>query len=195
MVGSVRRVLGEEEELPNSRTRLYGTALAFVIAAAVASIVTVIGTGQPGPGLITDWIDFILAACLAAVMLSIRVRGRRYDGAGDVTAMAVVTYVIGVLLFPIVQLVATLPSVSNGGLIPCPSYPFGGTLYEGCASGLHGSAAWDALISVTVEYYKLTHVALLVLSPLLVVLAVPSLVWVRLMRRFAGVTDPRYQRS
>ena len=176
--------------MPKSRTWLYGQALAFAIAAAVASIVTVIGTGQPGPGLVADWIDFILAACLATALLSAR-HGRWPYDAGDAMATAVVTYVIGILLFPIVQLVAYWPSVSSGGLVPCLSYPFGGTLYEYCPSGLHGRAAWDALSSVTVEYYKLTHMALVVCSPLVVILVVPSLVWVRLMRRLEGADHPR----
>jgi hypothetical protein len=177
--------------LPKFRMRLYGVVVASLIAASIASALSVNGGEQPSANLLAAWALFILPAGLAALALSTRVHGRWPDGAGDVLAMAVVTYAIGVLLFPVIQSLGAWPAVSNGGQVPCLNLRPGAALYEGCASGLHGSAAWDALVTATVGYYELTPVALIVCSPLIVVLAVPSLVWVLLMRWF----ERRYQRS
>ena len=101
--------------------------------------------------------------------------------------MAVVTYVVGVLLSPIVSAVAAWPDVSTGGRVPC-LYP----LSSSCASGLHGNGAWDALIQATLGFYLWTPVALVVFVPLAAALVLPSFVWVLMMRRFVGGT---YHRS
>jgi hypothetical protein len=170
------------------RTRLYGVVAASLIAASIALALTLTGGGRPG----ADWALFILPAGLAALGLSTRVHGRWPDGAGDILAMAVVTYAIGVLLFPAIQSLAAWQEVSNGGQVPCLSLRPGAAPYERCASGLHGSAAWDALVNATVGYYELTPLALAFCSPLIAVLAVPSLVWVLLMRWFERA---RYHRS
>jgi hypothetical protein len=174
------------------KTRLCGAAAASAIAAVVALLLTVIGGDESPPALAESWADTLVPACLAGLLLATRVHADWRRNTGDVLAMAVVTYLIGVLLFPMVQAVAAWPAVSNGGQVPCLNLRPGAAMYEGCASGLHGSAAWEALVRATIGYYELTPVALVVCSPLIVLVAVPSLAWVVAMRwceRFV------YQRS
>jgi hypothetical protein len=174
------------------KARLGGVVVASGIAAAVALTLTMTGGHESPAELAASWAYTLLPACLAGLLLSARVHADWRENAGDVLAMAVVTYVIGVLLFPTIQAVAAWPAVSDGGQIPCLSLRPGAAMYEGCASGLHGSAAWDALVNATVGYYVLSPVALVVCSPLIVVLAAPSLVWVLLMRWLKRVA---YHRS
>ena len=170
---------------------LRAVALASVIAVATLVAAQII---MPlvfnGRWFILEWPNLVLAtlaACLGALAVSTRVRGSRRLGIWEAVLMAVVTYVIGVVLSPIVSAVASWPDVSNGGRVPC-LYP----LVSSCASGLHGGAALDALIQATLGFYPLMPIALVVFIPLAAALVVPSSVWVLLMRRIVGDS---YQRS
>lgn len=105
--------------------------------------------------------------------------------------MAIATYLIAVLLFPIVLAVWTMQSVSNGGEIQCVSRGF-----TECPVGLRGGEALAALVDATLGYYLATPIALVVTLPALVGLLVPSTFWVVVMRRVAGVelvSDPLHR--
>jgi len=174
------------------KTRLWGVLVALGISAAIAGVLTGLGADQSPSSLWAGWAQLLLPAGLAAFMLSTRVTGRWPDGVGDVFAMACVTYLIALLIYPLVIAVAAWPSVANGGLVPCLDLRPGAALYESCRSGLHGNAALDALRDSTVFYYELSPVALIVFSPIAAALLVPSLIWVLSMRLFKRLV---YHRS
>ena len=134
----------------------------------------------------------VFAACSTALLLSTRVRDGRLHGVRAVSAMAALTYFVGVMLFPVVATAAAWPKVSNGGAIPCTDIQIIGTEHTTCAAGLYGVEALRALIGATLSLYQFTAVALVLFVPLLIVLVVPSVVWVLLMR--FGEVDA-YQRS
>ncbi len=95
--------------------------------------------------------------------------------------MALVTYAAAMLLTPIVLSVLSVPSVLNGGGVPCN--PFIHYQFQ-CPVGLHGSAAIGALINGEVETYPLALVAaLLFFLPSMAVLVVPAAAWHRMVRR------------
>jgi hypothetical protein len=177
--------------------RLFGVLVAAVVAVVTAVALSVTGVGPVsvfGSGSI-DYIQFsvvsVIAAFLAALLLSTRVRDGRLHGVGAVIATAALTYVVGVLLFPIVAAAAAWPEVSNGGAVPCLEIRIIGTESR-CAGGLQGAEALQALFGATLGYYPATPVALVMFAPLLVILLVPSLVWTLLMRLTDG---DAYQRS
>jgi hypothetical protein len=96
--------------------------------------------------------------------------------------MALVTYVAAILLAPILSSILSLPSVLNGGDVPCNGlnhYQFQ------CPSGLHGLPAIGALLDGAIEAYELTLVVLLVFLPILVVLLIPAVAWDMAVRREA----------
>jgi hypothetical protein len=169
------------------RTRLLrGAAVASGIASAMAFLAIVMVGVPPTAGPVADVVVCILPAGITGLLLSSRPDGRRRHGVGEVVAMTVITYLLGVLLFPVLLGLAALPGVVNGAPIPCPSFPPGGTAFEYCPVGLHGEEAWRALVSSTLDFYELTPLALIVCSPLLLLLVLPSAAWVLLMRRLDG---------
>jgi hypothetical protein len=171
--------------------RLYGVLVAAVVALVTAVAFSVTGVGPLtvfGPGSV-DYVLFstlsVIAAVLAALVLSTRVRDGRLHGVGAVFAMAALTYVVGVLLFPIVAAAAAWPAVSNGGAVPCLYIQIIGTENR-CAGGLQGVEAMQALFGATLGWYPGTPLALILFAPLFVILLVPSLVWMLLMRLADG---------
>jgi hypothetical protein len=121
----------------------------------------------------------ILAASLAAALVAPRLHEGLGHAIGEVLAMAIATYLIAILLFPIVMAFAGgSTGADDGGAC---------TSIIGCRLG--GDAALQA--------YALTPIAVFFLLPALLVLLVPSAVWVLLMRWLVldeSWTDP-YQRS
>jgi hypothetical protein len=172
--------------------RLYGVLVAAVVAVVVAVALSLARVGAGSVDAVQFLVVAVVAAGVAALLFATRVRAGWLHGLGEVIAMAVLTYVIGLLLFPVVQAVASWSDVSNGGRIPCLSLRPGASLYVDCPGGLHGNAAFGALIDGTLSWYPGAPVALLLFAPLLAPLLVPSTVWVLLMR-FAKVDA--YHRS
>ena len=168
--------------------RLYGVLVAAAMAVVAAVVLSAAGfgalsvLGRAAVDMVQFSVVSVIAACSAALSLSTRVRDGRLHGASAVVAMAAATYVVGVMLFPIIQAVAAWPQVSNGGATPCFEIRIIG-MESRCAGGLQGAEALQALFGATLGYYPATPVALVMFAPLLVILLVPSLVWVRLMRR------------
>jgi hypothetical protein len=162
--------------------RLYGMALAAVIAVLAALTISVLAATlvkgldtdvEPGFGALA-----VVSACMAAYVLATRIRGGLRHGIGEVLMMTLLTYLLGILIFPIGQAVVAWPRVAGGGSVPCAD-----NLGFYCASGLSGFAALRELINATPGWYVLTPLALVVFWPLLAMLLVPSLVWVLSMRR------------
>jgi hypothetical protein len=122
----------------------------------------------------------VLSASLAAWVVSANMPQGRLWSIWEASKLAVLTYVVGIVLFPIGSAVVAWPGVSGGGQIPCYNIQIIGTANH-CASGLHGAAALVALIGATVPAYGLLPLVLVVLTPLLALLLLPSLIWVLVM--------------
>jgi hypothetical protein len=138
-----------------SLVRIYGIALAALVALAAALAVQVLVVlAWPGTSFDLNWqFEFYCAfvACLAASVMSTHIGGEVADATLAALAMALVTYLIGILLYPIAT------SIVSGG------DAFG---YQ-----------WPLALLITV--------------PLLLILVLPSAVWVLLLRFCLA----RYQRS
>jgi hypothetical protein len=170
----------------NLSIRLLGILVAAAIAAVAALVVQLCPAFgwtyfAVGPNM-TFELYAILVASLAGALVGPRLREGLGHAFGEILAMAIATYLIAILLFPIVMAVTSGPGVSSGGGDYCNS----GELI-GCRLG--GDAALDS--------YGLTPLAILFTLPALPGLLVASAVWVFLMRRLAlndSWTDP-YHRS
>jgi hypothetical protein len=165
--------------------QVYGVLLAGVIA-IVAALLAQMFLAVVWPGFVLGVnLPFeaysVVAAGLAAALISNRVGAGLRHGIGEVLAMAIATYFIAILLFPIVLAVWTWPSVSNGGEIQCVARGL-----SVCPHGLFGDAAMSALDKATMDYYGTAPIAFIILMPAAVGLLVPSTVWVVLMRRLLG---------
>ncbi|HEX7492232.1 MAG TPA: hypothetical protein VF337_11085 [Candidatus Limnocylindrales bacterium] len=167
----------------NLSIRLLGILLAAAIALVTALVVQAIpalGWTYFDVGPYTPFAVYpILVASLAAALVVPRLGEGSRHAVVEVLAMAIATYLIAILLFPIVMAVTGGTTVSDDGGA-CVSM-------IGCRLG--GDAALQA--------YALTPIAILFLLPSLLVLLVPSAVWVFSMRRLVlddSWTDP-YQRS
>ena len=173
------------------RVRLYGVLLAGLVAFVTVLLIQLLGADEVNQSSFEFWAVegyCILAAGLAALLLSTVVAGGRGKGIRAIFAMAISTYLIGLFLFPIVLAAGSLPSVLNGGEIQCVSRGL-----SVCQSGLYGDAAWEALVQATVTYYAWSPVALVIGSPVMVLLLAPATAWVALLRRLvahSSASDP-----
>jgi hypothetical protein len=164
--------------------RLLGILLAAAIALVTVVVVQVI------PALSWTYLNVgpytpfavypILVASLAAALVAPRLREGLGHGIGEVLAMAIATYLIAILLFPIgMAITGGTAATDEGGAC---------TSIIGCRLG--GDAALQA-------YYALTPLAILFFLPALPVILVPSAAWVLVMRWLVlddSWTDP-YARS
>jgi hypothetical protein len=152
-----------------------------VVTAIVVQVFPALGWTYLDVGPYTPFAIYpILVASLAAALVAPRLREGLGHAIGEVLCMAIATYLIAILLFPIVMAVTGGATVSDDGGV--------------CVSKLIGCRLGgdDALAA-----YALTPLALLFFLPALLVLLVPSAVWVFLMRCLVlddSWTDP-YQRS
>ena len=163
-------------------SRVRGGTLAILVALVAAPIVAILvlavwdqiggHTDWPNPlelAPITAWAA--LSAGLSGWTVAPIVKGSWGHGIWEVVLMALVTYVAAILLAPILSSILSLPSVLNGGDVPCNGlnhYQFQ------CPSGLHGLPAIGALLGGAIEAYELTLVALLVFLPIMVALLIPA---------------------
>ncbi len=118
-----------------------------------------------------------LAAGAAAYIVCLamnRWRPRRVVG---VLAMAVLTYLCAVLIFPALMAAVNLPNVLNGGALPC--IQSGG----GCEEGRHGFDAIAGLVVTTLQTYGLCVYAVVGLPMSTATLLVPAGIWDIVARR------------
>jgi hypothetical protein len=101
-----------------------------------------------------------------------------------VLQMSVVTYALVILLLPLISAAAAWPSASLGGTIPCVHFN------NTCPEGLSGAEALSRMATETATFYLVSPFSLVVLSPFLIVFAVPSALWAWLLtvtrRRLLG---------
>ncbi len=103
-----------------------------------------------------------------------RWRLRRVVG---VLAMAALTYVCAVLIFPALMAAVNVPNVLNGGALPC--IQSGG----GCEAGRHGLDAIAGLVVTTLQTYGLCVYAVVGLPMATAQLLVPAAIWDIVARR------------
>jgi hypothetical protein len=160
--------------------RAYGILLAGAIAiitALLAQMVLALGSVLTS-GFNLQFVAYcVLASGLAAALMSNRVSRSSRSPISDILTMTIATFIIAILLFPIVLAVWTRPTVESGGEVQCVSRGL-----SACPHGLSGDAAMSAQDDAMIAYYRMTPLAFVVLLPAAIGLLVPSAVWVVLMR-------------
>jgi hypothetical protein len=133
-----------------------------------------------------------LAASSAAWIVCLamnRWRPRRIVG---VLALAALTYICAVLIFPALMAAVNVPNVLNGGALPCIQY--GGN----CEAGRHGLDAIAGLALTTLQTYGLCVYALVLLPGTMTTLLIPAVIWDVVARRLGwlrSVEPARTRRS
>ena len=118
-----------------------------------------------------------LAASVAAWIVCLAMNRRPRRRVVGVLAMAALTYVCAVLIFPAFMAAVNVPSVLNGGALPC--IQSGG----GCEAGRHGLDAIAGLVETTLETYGLCVYAVVGLPMSTATLLVPAAIWDIVARR------------
>jgi hypothetical protein len=118
-----------------------------------------------------------LAASSAAWIVCLAMNRWRPKRVVGVLALAALTYVCAVLIFPALYAAVNVPNVLNGGALPCIQY--GGD----CESGRRGLDAIAGLVVTTLETYGLGVYALVLLPMAAVQLLVPAVIWDIVARR------------
>ena len=113
------------------------------------------------------------AACIVCLAMN-RWRPKRVVG---VLALAAITYVCTVLIFPALLAAVNVPTVLNGGALPC--IQSGG----GCEAGRHGLDAIAGLVETTLVTYGLCVYAVVGLPMATATLLVPASIWDFVARR------------
>jgi hypothetical protein len=118
-----------------------------------------------------------LAASVAAWIVCLAMNRRPRRRVVGVLAMAALTYVCAVLIFPAFMAAVNVPSVLNGGALPC--IQSGG----GCEAGRHGLDAIAGLVETTLETYGLCVYAVVGIPMATATLLVPASIWDIVARR------------
>jgi hypothetical protein len=118
-----------------------------------------------------------LAASMAAWIVGLAMNRWRLKRVVGVLALAALTYVCAVLIFPALMAAVNVPSVLNGGALPCVQS--GG----GCEVGRHGLDAIAGLVETTLETYGLCVYALVLLPGTMTTLLIPAGIWDIVARR------------
>jgi ABC-type branched-subunit amino acid transport system permease subunit len=183
-----RQLVGSLGYAPQTRLgALKARARGAVVAAALSAVVVWIANPQSIPPQPTpDWM--IAIPCLLAAAIGGWLFGSRVLRAtkSSIVLMALATYVVLILLLPLVPAVTAAPGATNGGAIPCLDIRFGSSPPGPCPKGLHGSEALNRLVSETATFYVFAPFSLVIFSPLLILLLLLSAVWAwitKLLRR------------
>ncbi len=118
-----------------------------------------------------------LAASLAAWIVCLAMNRWRPKRVVGVLALAALTYGCAVLIFPALLAAVNVPSVLNGGALPC--IQSGG----GCEAGRHGLDAIAGLVETTLETYGLCVYAVVLLPGTMTTLLIPAVMWDIVARR------------
>jgi hypothetical protein len=118
-----------------------------------------------------------LAASAAAWIVGLAMNRWRLKRVVGVLALAALTYVCAVLIFPALMAAVNVPSVLNGGALPCIQY--GGD----CEAGRHGLDAIAGLVVTTLQTYGLCVYALVLLPGTMTTLLIPAVIWDIVARR------------
>jgi hypothetical protein len=118
-----------------------------------------------------------LAASAAAFIVCLAMNRWRPKRVVGVLAMAALTYVCAVLIFPALMAAVNVPNVLNGGALPC--IQSGG----GCEAGRHGLDAIAGLVVTTLQTYGLCVYAVVGLPMSTATLLVPASIWDIVARR------------
>ena len=118
-----------------------------------------------------------LAASAAAWIVCLAMNRRPLNRVVGVLALAALTYVCAVLIFPALMAIVNVPNVLNGGELPC--IQSGG----GCEAGRHGLDAIAGLVGTTLETYGLCVYAVILLPGAMTTLLVPAIIWDFVARR------------
>jgi hypothetical protein len=118
-----------------------------------------------------------LAACAAAWIVCLAMNRRPLTRVVGVLALAALTYVCAVLIFPALMAAVNVPNVLNGGALPCIQY--GGD----CEAGRHGLDAIAGLVVTTLQTYGLCVYALVLLPGTMTTLLIPAVIWDIVARR------------
>ena len=118
-----------------------------------------------------------LAASAAACIVCLAMNRWRLKRVVGVLALAAMTYVCAVLIFPALMAAVNVPNVLNGGALPC--IQSGG----GCEAGRHGLDAIAGLVETTLQTYGLCVYAVVGLPMATATLLVPASIWDIVARR------------
>jgi len=118
-----------------------------------------------------------LAASAAAFIVCLAMNRWHPKRVVGVLALAALTYVCAVLIFPALMAAVNVPNVLNGGALPC--IQSGG----GCEAGRHGLDAIAGLVVTTLQTYGLCVYAVVGLPMSTATLLVPASIWDIVARR------------
>ncbi|MFN2168110.1 MAG: hypothetical protein ACK2U9_17855 [Anaerolineae bacterium] len=161
---------------PTERSRRETAAIGMAVV-AVASLAAAVAYGRVvvlDPRGVLFWIVLWSLAGGAASWLAGPIHGRPFR----IVADALLTWLMALLLLPVLVVVVNLPGVLGGGPTPCIQWPPGSQ----CPSGLHGMDALVELAKTCLTWYVL-DVLLLLMWWVPVVLLVPATIWDWLARR------------
>jgi hypothetical protein len=133
--------------------------------------------GQPMDGLVLS----IAIACFIAGALagpSALVHLSR-----PIFSVTLASYILIILLTPLVNALVALPGAVDGGSIPCLNIAFGSATPPRCPSGLHDGEAISRLIAEALTFYMLSPFSLALLSVVMVPMAALAALWRWLLRR------------
>jgi hypothetical protein len=159
-------------------------ALAAAIGAAGGLLAGLLleGTDPPDMWTVASVVLFLtflcsLAAGTAASIVCLAMNRWRPRRPVGVLAMAALTYVCAVLILPALMAAVSVPSVLNGGALPCVQYE------GGCEAGRHGLDAIVGLVVTTLQTYGLCIYAVVGLPMATAQLLVPAVIWDIVARR------------
>ncbi len=171
-----------KREGAGAHMRLLGALLALIVV--LVTLLALSGLDPAGPGFqVVPW-DMGLSACMAGLAAGLLVGPRAARPGLPLLAlveMTVLSYVLFMVLFPIVSILMSLPAATNGGAIYCWR-PHVGDVYDPCPSGFYGESAIAATVSELGTIAFFLPIAMALLAELMFIPLVLAIVWVVLLR-------------